>query len=224
MSRSEQSRLNEQRQRQAWKKRRDRHRPSSGSAAIPSKAEDRGSAWALPESIVLPNGDVAKVFDTEQLGLPTMSGQIQELIDPFIDMVETKKSFEGLVSLAVAAWNAHILPKEDRLEMLTSAMGALTKDDISAFARTVVAQRDSKSRDDIDSLQANLIENMQQISLLIGMLLDRRRRLFSDDLRFILNYSIDWPNEREPYLCIASSLPPDLDIPDDLKYTQRGKE
>jgi hypothetical protein len=215
MSRSEQSRLNEQRRRQAWKKRRDQHRPSSVVATISSRDEDRGPARTMPKSMVLPNGEVTKVVETERLGLPKMSEQIEELIDPFLRGVKSQKGFEGLVRVAVIAWNAEVVSKKERAEMLASTLASLIKYDLTEFVRAAIERGVPPATIDFDSANDAIAGETRDIVLLLSSLIQRRQKLFADDRRFIVEYWIDWPSEYEPYLRIASTVPPDVDIPDE---------
>ncbi|MEW6608541.1 MAG: hypothetical protein AB1414_14035 [bacterium] len=104
-----------------------------------------------------------------------MSEEIENFVEPYIEFVNTYEDYNKLISLAVVAWNAALLPEHKRKDMLNEIIANL-------------------SFSDTESLR-EIIETM----------IDRKRRYFSDNKRFVVEYHLS-ELRKGFHLSIASTL------------------
>ena len=74
-----------------------------------------------------------KVVETEL----KMSAVIMEFIQPYIDDIETLEQYRSLVSIAVIAWNAAIIPLSQRAEMLLTFEEVIPGDSSVSFQKVM---------------------------------------------------------------------------------------
>jgi hypothetical protein len=91
-----------------------------------------------------------------------MSDAISQLIEPFKDDVPDYNSFSNLVTFACIAWNISILPENQRYEALGEMMDVLPKK----------------------------IEDRLEILSLLGELMERKRILFPNVSRAIIEHQV----------------------------------
>jgi hypothetical protein len=92
--------------------------------AIPPESQMRGPAIP-PESQMrgpaIPPG--SKVV-YEPAGREKMSDVLEDFIEPYRDMADTEDAFRKLLTLALLAWNAALLPEDRRRAMIDETLGA----------------------------------------------------------------------------------------------------
>jgi len=93
-----------------------------------------------------------------------MSEVLSEFIEPWIEAADTLQSYDKLIGTAIIAWNAALLPKDQRQKML---------DDM---ARTIAATADKQTLKDFQVIMADFIR--------------RKERHFADHKRFIFSYEV----------------------------------
>ncbi len=91
-----------------------------------------------------------------------MSDAISKIIEPFREDAPDYNSFKNLVSFACLAWNTTLLPEEQRAAALGKMINVLSE----------------KTEDHIDVLK------------LLGELMERKRRLFPNVTRMIMEYKV----------------------------------
>jgi hypothetical protein len=106
-----------------------------------------------------PLGPNVKVIQTPP-GKERMSDVLEEFIEPFIPLVPGPEGFRKLVSVAVIAWNAALLPDDERNALIEKAMDAASED----------------VRDDLEQVLADMIH--------------RKLAFFADNRRTILSYQL----------------------------------
>jgi hypothetical protein len=145
------------------------------------KKREGGSADALL-------GLLKKKFEsvglTAELGSTSESGSgrkmsevLLEFIEPYLHYAQTGEILDRLVTTAVLAWNASLLPEEKRAEFLDEA------------GRAVFAEDGRQAADDFRSAMCDLVK--------------RKQRLFSKDERIVVNYEFRTEHGRDK-LVVAS--------------------
>ena len=123
----------------------------------------------------------AKTGDAKYLVNPSgeisMSDAISQLIEPFRDDAPDYKSFHTLVTFACVAWNASVLPPDERDEMLNKII-------------TGVSRRK---------------KNRSEINEFIKELMDRKRKLFPHVSRMIVEYKVTDLGD-DFHIAIASTM------------------
>lgn len=110
-----------------------------------------------------------------------MSAVILDFAQPYIEKYgDDFNKLYKLVSLAIMVWNISLLPEEDH------------KDAIEKMAAVF-------GEDDPEAKQAGI--------LIIKSLLDRKRRLFADNKRVIMNYELTTLEDGTPNLTVMSTPP-----------------
>jgi hypothetical protein len=109
-------------------------------------------------------------------GVAKMSEVILDFVKPYWDRACTKEDMEKTLSLGIIAWNSALVPQEEREAFLQKSMNTFPAE-IRADFRTV-----------------------------LDPLIERKLAYFTDNRRFILNYTLNM-RSTGPYLEILSSLP-----------------
>jgi hypothetical protein len=125
-----------------------------------------------------------------------LSAALIELCEPFEPENMTTKEFEKLIVLAGIAWTIAVLPKDERLEKLTSFVDTMPqiREELESEIETVMHD-DSK---DTDFAPATTMLHF------IGAMIQRKDELFPNDNRIVLNYSVkDGPEG--PTLTVSSA-------------------
>jgi hypothetical protein len=105
-----------------------------------------------------------------------MSDVLMELIQPEWNTCDTEETMHKLLTLGIAAWNAALLPLDERAAFLDE------------FATTFPAELRSTFRDVIEPL------------------IRRKEELFPHIERPILSYDLTWLNPHNPHLTVVSGL------------------
>ena len=132
----------------------------------------------------------------KQYGGIKLSAALIELCAPFEPENLATKEFENLIALAAVAWNIAVLPKEERLEKLTSFVETMPdmKEELESEIDTVLHD-DSK---DPDFAPATTMLHF------IGAMIQRKDEQFPNDNRFILDFNVK-DNPEGPYLTVSSA-------------------
>lgn len=108
-----------------------------------------------------------------------MSAVLLRFVDPYRDLVSSKKAFERLIVVAMVAWNASLLEGDARLELLDLFKGTLPSDS------------DLEGQADLDHVLTQMMR--------------RKERHFADVRRFILDYRVS--ETRDEYNLAIISTP-----------------
>jgi hemerythrin len=93
-----------------------------------------------------------------------MSEVLSDFIEPWIEAADTLQAYDKLLGTAIIAWNAALLPKDQRRKMLDEAV------------RTLEATTDRQTAKDFQAIMADFIR--------------RKERHFADNKRFIFSYEV----------------------------------
>jgi hypothetical protein len=121
------------------------------------------------------NEDIKFLFNAK--GEINMSDAIKHLIEPFKDDVSDYDSFSGLVTLACIAWNTSIFPDEQREKILIEML---------------------------DVFEGSIEEQVETFNLL-GKLMERKRKLFPNVSRMIVEHKVT-DRGGDFHIAIASTL------------------
>jgi hypothetical protein len=121
-------------------------------------------------------GDNAKYL-VNPPGEISMSDAISQLIEPYKDDAPDYKAFRTLVTFGCTAWNASILPQDQRTEMLEKVLAALT-----------AGKKD----------HAEMLE-------FVNELMDRKKRLFPHVTRMIVDFKVTDRGD-DFHIAVASTL------------------
>jgi len=128
-----------------------------------SKAKSSGlRQWMDDVRAQLP-GD-ARIVE-RSAGESKISAVFAEFIDPFTEYATTQAGYIKLIGLGVSAWNAALLPENERQKM----MNGVVQD---VFRNMTDAQR-------------------TDINALLDSLVQRKTQFFADDHRYILSYHLE---------------------------------
>lgn len=109
-----------------------------------------------------------------------MSEVIMDFALPLLERAEKIEHKKKVIALAILAWNASLLPKDEQIDSINQIIRGLS---ISGS------------------------EELKYLWQVLTTLIDRKRRFFSDNKRFILNYQIsDLPTSF--HLSVVSTLSP----------------
>lgn len=106
-----------------------------------------------------------------------LSAVLLDFIEPFRKHAQTDEAFKKLVTLAVIAWNAAVLPKTERKELIDTTINSIV---------TMAGEEWRKDSEDI-----------------LAMLIKRKERHFAGDKRFIVDYRVA-ETHGEFHLSVAS--------------------
>jgi hypothetical protein len=155
-------------QKRKQKKRKRRHR--SQPRAIPARYDKM--IHRLQESGI---GDHEIVYAPEQAD--KMSEVLLDFIEPYKQFADTTEAMHRLISMALVAWNAALLPEAeqgDSLKQISKALPADTVDDFYAI---------------------------------VGEMIERKNRFFSDYTRNILDYELTDTGDSY-HISVISTLTP----------------
>ncbi len=123
----------------------------------------------------------------EPKGQVKMSEVLEAFVEPYLDAAETDDALQKLFTLAVAAWNAALLPEPKQQAMVDDLIGS----------QSGLSRRDKK---DLRSM--------------IDALIARKKAHFADYRRAIVQFNLAETRGGDLHLTVAS-IPGDLDpIPD----------
>ena len=139
------------------------------------RVADSGLMQEFVKQVKAENEDIKFLFNAK--GEINMSGAIKHLIEPFSEDTPGYESFKGLVTLACVAWNTSIFPKKKREKILVEMM---------------------------DVLEGNIEEQIETFNLL-GELIERKRKLFPNVSRMIVEHKVT-DRGGDFHIAIASTL------------------
>jgi hypothetical protein len=109
-----------------------------------------------------------------------MSKVLLDFARPLLDRADEDEHFDKVIALAAACWNAALFPQEKQEACINDLIGIIST---------------SGSPDDVDMARET-----------IGTLLERKKRYFSENERFIVDYQIT-NSENQRNVLVASTLP-----------------
>lgn len=120
------------------------------------------------------------IMRIEPKGQPKMSAVLEEFVEPYLSLADTDSGKQALYHLAAAAWNAALLPEQERQAMIDEFL-AKTKDVFPKGGR-------------------------KDIREFLLVMVERKLALFEDNKRFIVSIEFSGPAEGG-YLSVASLVP-----------------
>lgn len=123
-------------------------------------------------------GQLAGVV-TNPKGEVKMSEVLEDFVDPYLDMAQTRSQREKLFSIAVLAWNLAIMPKKEQQPLIDELLNRVLNED------------DPLAQQDIREIVDELIE--------------RKQTFFAKNKRYIIDYQIQ-DTGKEFFLSVASTL------------------
>jgi hypothetical protein len=113
----------------------------------------------------------------EPKGVTKMSEVLIDFIEPYVEYAETYEAYQKLVIVAIASWNASLLPKRERKRMVKKMVKSL-------------------------SLPRSDAQDMKGI---IEELMERKEKHFPEHTRVILDYQVT-ETKHGYHLSVASTL------------------
>jgi len=186
MAPSKKSRQETARSRESWKKRRQKH---SVLSKTPKDADLFG------------DGTPVEYVATEALGLPALSGQIIELIDPLISQ---GAPLEKAAVIGVAAWNVSVTETSLQQQMIEDLLVALVP---GLESYSDLSQREAPIS--MTPAMRSQIDDAIPFMVILRKLIERKNDLYPDDRRYIVRHWLE--HTAGGYnLRIACSVPPDM--------------
>ena len=139
------------------------------------RVADSGLMQEFAKQVKAENEDIKFLFNAK--GEINMSDAIKHLIEPFSEDTPDYESFSGLVTLACVAWNTSLFPEKKREEILIEMM---------------------------DVFEGNIEEQVETFNLL-GELMERKRKLFPNVTRMIVEHKVT-DRGGDFHIAIASTL------------------
>ncbi|MFQ5340717.1 MAG: hypothetical protein ACE5F6_04130 [Anaerolineae bacterium] len=99
----------------------------------------------------------------EPSGHVKMSDILDDFVEPYVGFTDTEEEYRELLSVAIVAWNASLLPEEDRQDMIDSIIEGMP------------------------ALTEELEEDFREI---VKELMERKRRHFSEYRRMIIDFEL----------------------------------
>jgi len=124
-------------------------------------------------------GELAAEMVIEPEGAEKMSEVLREFVAPYMDSVKNIENHRSLLGLAVAAWNASLLPLAGQQKMIDSLL------------KVDLIKRDRGMQQDIKELLDEMIT--------------RKKKYFSNNKRFITDFQLKQTG-KQYHLSVASSL------------------
>jgi hypothetical protein len=115
----------------------------------------------------------------EPAGREKMSDVLEDFIEPYRDMADTEDAFRKLLTLALLAWNAALLPEDRRRTMIDETLGA-------GFSRASEADR-SQAREFVE------------------VMVRRKEEYFPSNRRAIISFELTDKGD-DYHLSVASTL------------------
>lgn len=100
----------------------------------------------------------------EPAGREKMSDVLEDFVEPYREMADTQDAFRKLLTLALLAWNAALLPEDRRRAMIEDTIGA-------GFSRATEEER-------------------AQVRLLVEALVRRKEGYFAENQRAIISFEL----------------------------------
>jgi hypothetical protein len=141
------------------------------------KAKKKRSFQKLRQKVKRDMGNKVKGVVHNPPGEIKMSNALEDVIEPFVQEVETLDAMKNLVSIGAIAWNLALLPPEETKKELPKLIKGLTMD----FG-------DSEMLIDV-----------------INQLIERKRKMFPNVDRYIVNFEVEDVGDGW-HLSVASTL------------------
>jgi len=132
----------------------------------------------------------------KQYGGSKLSAALIELCEPFEPENLSTKEFEKLIALAAVAWNIAVLPKEERLEKLTTFIETMPN-----MKKELETEIDAVLHDDSKETDFTPATTMLHF---IGAMIQRKDELFPNDDRIVMNYNVK-DNPEGTHLTVSSA-------------------
>ena len=116
-------------------------------------------------------------YPTEYVSANKLSEVILEYAEPLTNVAEGIEVEERAIRMSVTLWNASLLPKQKALEVMEPALDDMAKGD-------------------------QLLKS--EFHMMFELMYNRKQSLFSNDKRFIVDYSLE-ENDEGFYLQVAST-------------------
>jgi len=116
-------------------------------------------------------------YPTEYVSANKLSAVILEYAEPLIDVADGSEVEERAIRISITLWNASLLPKQKALEAIEPTLDNMAKGD-------------------------QLLKS--ESYMMFEMMYKRKQSLFSNDKRFIVDYSLE-ENDEGFYLQVAST-------------------
>jgi hypothetical protein len=113
------------------------------------------------------------------LGLESMSDVLKAFVEPWMEMAETDEALHKLLTFAVAAWNAALLPDHKRKPFI---------DDLASAGGIALADRAS-------------------FYSIIQEMIDRKQAYFARITRSIISFDVQKTGDRKYFISVVSTLP-----------------
>jgi hypothetical protein len=126
-----------------------------------------------------------------------MSAVLLDLIDPYKEAADTPAAMENLVIAGMTAWNAALLPENERDSVITELSDALTS------GGSPLKRLRSKIRTAIFGKPKEIVGFKQ----LVYELVERKLKYHAANRRFILDYELT-QTEEDIHLFVMSTLTP----------------
>ncbi len=123
------------------------------------------------------SGNTQSQYPFEYPSARKLSEVVLEFAEPLIDAVEGTEGEEKAIRMSIPLWNASLLPKQKALESLTPVLDDMAKGD-------------------------QVLKS--EFHSMFDMMYERKQNYFSEDNRFIVNYTLE-ENTEGFYLQVASS-------------------
>jgi len=108
-----------------------------------------------------------------------MSEVLLAFIEPYRELATTREAYEKLITVAMVAWNAALLPKDKRDAFLDEGINPV----LSSLGNKAI----------------------QDFKVIVNELIKRKERLFSNNRRFIVSYELS-ETKNNYHLSVASTI------------------
>ena len=108
-----------------------------------------------------------------------MSEVLTDFVEPYLEFADTDEAYRKLLTLAVTAWNASLLPEEEQRDMVDRIFG--------------------------EALPAATEELKTDLKEIMSILIARKKKFFSEYTRTIIDFELT-DRGRDYHLTVASTL------------------
>jgi hypothetical protein len=109
----------------------------------------------------------------------SISDALRELVKPYLNVAEDRKSLETLFAMGIFAWNVSVAAKEDRQDLFDKFQISMQNQD------------------------ADMVEEGKA---LIQTLIERKEQLFPDNHRTIMNFELKYTGRGNYHISVASTI------------------
>lgn len=144
------------------------------------KAKQKSSLQKLKRKVTRDMGQNFKGVQYNPPGEIKMSDALEDVIEPFVADAGTKEAMTKLVGLGAMAWNFTLMPPVEQ------------KKGVQELAESMSAEP----------------EDYEMLIQIVNQLMQRKRKLFPDVDRFIVNYTVEDVGDGW-HLSVASTMSPE---------------